>query len=239
VEKIAVFSDVHSNLHALQAVLADIEQQQADRIYCLGDLVGYGAYPNEVIEAIRSRGIPTIMGNYDDGVGNDKGDCGCAYTNPEMRRLGDISLMWTMEHVTAENKAFLRSLLPNIRVEAEGKRILLVHGSPRRINEYLYEERALVSLERIARNVEADTMVFGHTHLPYIKIVAGVLFVNDGSVGKPKDGDIRAAYALLNVAETITATIRRVPYDVGAAASAVRASGLPEHFAELLEKASG
>jgi putative phosphoesterase len=237
--KLAVFSDIHSNLHALQAVLADIERLQADQIYCLGDLVGYGAFPNEVIETIRSRGIPTIMGNYDDGVGFDKDDCGCAYTYPEMRRLGDISLMWTREHVTIENKAFLRSLLPDIRLESEGKRVLLVHGSPRRINEYLYEDRAQGSLERIARSVEAEAMVFGHTHLPYIKVVAGVLFVNDGSVGKPKDGDTRAAYAMMDVGNEITATIHRVSYDVPAAASAVRASGLPPHFAELLETASG
>jgi putative phosphoesterase len=237
--KIAVFSDIHSNLHALRAVLADIDRQMADRVYCLGDLVGYGAYPNEVIETIRSRGIPTIMGNYDDGVGNEKDDCGCAYTDPEMRHLGDISLQWTRERVTPENKAFLRSLLPYIRTELEGNRLLLVHGSPRRINEYLYEDRAQVSLERIARSVEAEAMVFGHTHLPYTKVVAGVLFVNDGSVGKPKDGDNRAAYALLEVGKIITATIQRVPYDVAAAASAVRASGLPAHFAELLEMAQG
>ncbi len=90
--KIVIFSDIHGNLHALQAVLADIDRQQPDEIYCLGDLVGYGAHPNEVIDLIRTRQIPTIMGNYDDGVGFDKDDCGCAYTDDEMRRLGDLSL---------------------------------------------------------------------------------------------------------------------------------------------------
>ena len=139
--RIAAFSDIHGNLHALQAVLADIDQQNVDRLFCLGDLVGYGAYPNEVIELIRARDIPTIMGNYDDGVGFDRDECGCAYTDPEMRRLGDLSLAWTKEHVTPENKAFLRSLLPNIRLNVDGKRLQLVHGSPRRINEYLYEDR--------------------------------------------------------------------------------------------------
>ena len=86
--RIAVFSDIHGNRHALEAVLKDIDAQEPDRIYCLGDLVGYGAFPNDVIEAIRSRGIPTIMGNYDDGMGFDKDECGCAYTTPESRRLG-------------------------------------------------------------------------------------------------------------------------------------------------------
>ena len=89
--RIAIFSDIHGNIHALNAVLHDIDRQALDRVYCLGDLVGYGAYPNEVIETIQGRGIPTIMGNYDDGVGFDRDECGCAYTDPEMKRLGDIS----------------------------------------------------------------------------------------------------------------------------------------------------
>ena len=238
--RIATFSDIHGNLHALQAVLEDIDAQRPDQVYCLGDLVGYGAFPNQVIELIHSRGIPTIMGNYDDGVGFDKEDCGCAYTDAEMKRLGDLSLRWTREQVTPANKAILRSFLPSLRFEAEGKRVLLVHGSPRKINEYLYENRPLHSLERIAQAAESDVLAFGHTHLPYVKTVAGVLFVNDGSVGKPKDGDPRAAYVLLDIEPRgVTATVRRVAYDVAAAAAAVRASGLPPHFADLLEAASG
>lgn len=237
--RIAVFSDVHGNIHALTAVLADIDSQQVDRIYCLGDLVGYGAYPNEVIELLRDRGIPTIMGNYDDGVGFEKDQCGCAYTDPEMRRLGDLSFAWTKEHVIPENKAFLRSLLPNIRLDVEGKRVLMVHGSPRRINEYLYEDRGQSSLKRIALASEADVLVFGHTHLPYVKEVTGVTFVNVGSAGKPKDGDVRGMYALLDIEREVGVAIHRVQYDVAAAAAAVRASGLPPHFAELLETARG
>jgi len=237
--RIAVFSDIHANLHALNAVLGDIVSQHPDAVYCLGDLVGYGAYPNEVIALIRERAIPTIMGNYDDGVGYDRDDCGCAYTTDESRQLGDLSLHWTREHVTAENKAFLRALLPNIRLEADGRRILLVHGSPRKINEYVYADRPPASLERIASHAEADVLVFGHTHLPYTKMVGNVLFVNDGSVGKPKDGDSRAAYALLDIGATVSVSLRRVIYDVNAAAAAVRASGLPEHFAELLVAAHG
>ena len=237
--RIAILSDIHGNKHALEAVLADSGEQEVKQVYCLGDLVGYGAFPNEVIDLIRRRGIPPVMGNYDDGVGFDKDECGCAYTDPETRRLGDVSLMWTREHVTPENKAFLRSLAANIRFEAEGKRVLLVHGSPRKINEYLYESRPLWSFERLARDIAADVLVMGHTHLPYSKEVGGVLFVNDGSVGKPKDGDVRACYALLEVGSRTAVEFRRVQYDVAAAAAAVRASGLPAHFAELLESASG
>lgn len=237
--RLAIFSDIHANLHALQAVLRDIDAQHPDAVYCLGDLVGYGAYPNEVIALLRQRGIPTIMGNYDDGVGFDRDDCGCAYRTEEDRRLGRLSLLWTREHVTAENKAFLRSLLPNIRLDIEGRSVLLVHGSPRKINEYVYEDRPPASLDRIAASAGAEVLIMGHTHLPYVKQVAGALLVNDGSVGKPKDGDTRAAYALLEVAAEIRVTLQRVPYDVAAAAEAVRASGLPAHYADLLLRASG
>jgi putative phosphoesterase len=236
---IATFSDIHANLHALGAVLRDIDALKPDAVYCLGDLVGYGAYPNEVIALIRERGIPTIMGNYDDGVGFDRDDCGCAYRTDEDRRLGDISLHWTRERVTAENKAFLRSLLPQIRLEPEGRSVLLVHGSPRKINEYVYEDRQQASLERIAAAANAEVLVMGHTHLPYVKQVADTLLLNDGSVGKPKDGDPRAAYALLGVDAEIRVTIHRVAYDVAAAAAAVRAGGLPGHYADLLLRASG
>jgi putative phosphoesterase len=180
------------------------------------------------------------MGNYDDGVGFDRHECGCAYKEPEARRLGDISLMWTREVVTPENKAFLRSLLPNIRFNEGGKEFLLVHGSPRKINEYVYEDRPLFSLEHIAASAEADVLVFGHTHLPYTKEVAGVLLVNDGSVGKPKDGDARAGYVILDVSGgDVRVDFRRVAYDVASAAAAVRESGLPAHFAFLLENAKG
>ena len=110
-------------------------------MYCLGDLVGYGPFPNEVIERIRSEQIPTIMGNYDDGVGYDRDECGCAYREPDERRLGDLSFTWTKARVTVDNKTFLRQLHPHIRTEIDSIRVLLVHGSPRKINEYLFEDR--------------------------------------------------------------------------------------------------
>lgn len=236
--RIAIFSDLHGNSAATEAVLAAIDAERPDAVYCLGDLVGYGAHPNETIALIRERAIPTIMGNYDDGVGFDRDDCGCAYTDAEERDRGQASLIWTHAETTPENKAYLQSLLPEIRFEAEGVRFRLVHGSPRRMNEYLFEDRDPRSLERIAAIADADVLVFGHTHKPWVKEIGGVLMVNDGSVGKPKDGDPRAAWALCTVAagEPVVAEIRRVPYDVAAMAAAIRAAdGLPDHFAEDIE----
>ncbi len=233
---IAIFSDIHGNLEALDAVLAEIRGRQVDRAYCLGDLVGYGAFPNEVTERIRNAAIPTIMGNYDDGVGFDREECGCAYREADDRIRGQRSLEWTKAHVTPENKAFLRSLHSEIRLEDGGKRILLVHGSPRRINEYLFEDRPLSSFQRLAASSSADLIVFGHTHKPYAKLVDDVWFINVGSVGKPKDGDWRACCAILNSTAAEPASFVRVPYDVGTAAAAIRHSELPPEFAAAIER---
>jgi putative phosphoesterase len=229
--KIAIISDIHGNLQALDAVLADIDDQQVDTVYCPGDLVGYGAAPNEVIQKIRARGLPTIMGNYDDGVGFERDDCGCAYREESERERGDRSLAWTKAHVWNENKLYLQSLVPEIRFEADSKRVLLVHGSPRKMNEYVFEDRPLSSFQRLAASSDADVIVFGHTHKPYVKDVDGVRFVNAGSVGKPKDGDWRACYAIL----APEVTFRRVTYDVAAAAAAIRATDLPDEFALAIE----
>src|SRR3954470_22033279 len=236
--RIAIFSDMHGNSAATEAILAAIDAAQPDATYNLGDLVGYGARPNETIALIRERGIPTIMGNYDDGVGFDRDDCGCAYKDPEEAERGQQSLFWTRNVTTPENKAYLRTLVPEIRFEAEGVRFRLVHGSPRRMNEYLFEDRDQRSLERIAASAECDVLVFGHTHKPWAREIGGVLFINDGSVVKPKDGDPRAAWALLTVeaGKPVQVEIRRVSYDIASMATAIRAAeGLPDHFATDIE----
>jgi len=234
--RIAIFSDIHGNIPALEAVLADIDSRHPDAAYCLGDLVGYAPFPNEVVERIRREGIPTIMGNYDDGVGFDRDDCGCAYREAEEKRRGDQSLAWTRAQVSAENKAFLQRLAHEIRFETDGRRVLLVHGSPRKINEYLYEDRPLSSFQRIAASSNADIIVYGHTHKPYTKLVDGVLFVNVGSVGKPKDGDSRACYAVLDTS-SIAVQFVRVEYDLAKVTAAIRRSELPHEFATDLEVA--
>lgn len=232
--KVAILSDIHGNLHALQAVWEDIEAQKPDEIYCLGDLVGYGAYPNEVVEFIRDRGIPTVMGNYDEGVGFDLHDCGCVYRDPVKDRLGKQSLMWSRQQTGDANKKILRSLPMQIRLEDRRPHLLLVHGSPRKMNEYLYEDRPAATFQRIQKVAGTDILLFGHTHLPYQKEVNGTLFINTGSIGKPKDGDPRAGYVLLTLDNNVSVDYRRVQYDVEAAAEAVRASGLPHYFADLL-----
>jgi putative phosphoesterase len=179
--------------------------------------------------------MPTIMGNYDDGVGFDRDECGCAYRDPLEKQIGDRSFAWTKAQMSPDNKTFLRTLLAEIRFTAENKRVLLVHGSPRKINEYLFEDRPLSSFQRLAVSSKADVIVFGHTHKPYVKEVDGVMFLNVGSVGKPKDGDWRACYAILEMGTAARADFRRVIYDVQKAAAAIRASELPHEFAVDIE----
>lgn len=229
--KLAIFSDVHANIQALEAVWEDIQAQAADEIYCLGDLVGYGANPNEVIEFIRQKNVPTIMGNYDNGVGLDLDSCGCVYSDPRLDRLGELSIWWSRGHTAQENKEFLRSLPKEMRLSDSGTNLLLVHGSPRSLHEYLPEERPTVTFERIAKVAQCDMMLFGHTHIPYRKHVGETLFVNTGSVGRPKDSDPRAGYVIL---ESDEVDFRRVTYDMEAAAHAIRATDLPDYYADEL-----
>lgn len=199
--KIAVFGDIHANLPALEAVFADMEPRELTDLYCLGDLVGYGTSPNEVIAAIRERNIPTIMGNYDQGVGQDSDDCGCAYKTKEAQALGERSIAWSNAHTTADNKAYLRQLGDKIVLPLGELRVTLVHGSPRRINEYLYEDRPEASLERLLDMAKADVLVCGHTHLPYHRVLGSDRHVvNAGSVGKPKDNNPQACYIVLSAA---------------------------------------
>lgn len=236
--RLAYLTDIHGNSIALQAVLAEIDAAHVDLIFCGGDLVGYGPFPNEVIALVRRRKIPLIMGNYDEGVGFDLPDCGCVYRDPTEADLGHQSLAWTQREVTPDNQAYLRELLGKVELAVGGKRLLLVHGSPRRINEYLFADRPEESLARLFTTEKADLILCGHTHLPYVRRIGDLMLINAGSVGKPKDGDPRAGYALVEMAEgAIRAEIRRVDYDVEQAAQAVLAAGLPSEFAAALRKA--
>jgi len=254
--KIALFSDIHANLPALEACLADIDSKKPDAVYCLGDLVGYNIWPNEVINLIRKKGIPTIAGNYDFGIGRTSDECGCAYKTDEEKEMGKVSISFTNQIVNTEERNYLRTLPAHIKVEfqlnSDKLNLLLVHGSPRRINEYLFEDREEKSMLRIMKDADADIMCFGHTHKPYHRILEQVEegthyrhAINIGSVGKPKDGDTRGCYVMLHINENSSTTIResvqvefiRFEYDIEKAAKAIEDSPLPNKYADMLRKA--
>jgi diadenosine tetraphosphatase ApaH/serine/threonine PP2A family protein phosphatase len=236
-------------------VLDSIDAHRPDHIFCLGDLVGYAPWPNEVVDAIRRRHIPTIAGNYDEGVGLDSNDCGCAYETDRDQAWGDASIGYTNEIIDEDHRRWLRTLPRHIRLDVGPEAdysILMVHGSPRRINEYLYEDRPESSMWRMMESAGADVMLFGHTHKPYHRIVreqsgdGARHAINTGSVGKPKDGDPRACWVMIEVAEepthgsdqSIDVEFVRVEYDVDSAARGIERSPLPDPFAEMLRLAT-
>jgi putative phosphoesterase len=234
-ETVAIITDIHGNLPALQATLARIDELAIERIYCGGDLVGYGPHPNEVVALIAERDIPTIYGNYDHAIARDNHDCGCAYITPHDRELGQQSVEWTLINTDQASKDWMRELPFDLHFEVGDVPVHLVHGSPRKVNEYLFEDKPASLYERLAAAETDRLMVFGHTHKPWAHEYGGVLFVNCGSVGKPKDGDPRGAFAILTPSgDGVDVTIERVAYDADAVASEVRAAGLPAEFAAKL-----
>ncbi len=252
--KLALFSDIHANKPALDAVLRSIDAHRPDQVYCLGDLVGYAPWPNEVVETIRRRMIPTIAGNYDEGVGNHSDDCGCAYQTDIQKERGARSIGFTNEVIDEDHRRWLRTLPRHIRFQLGPKAdfsVLMVHGSPRRINEYLFENRDESSLQRMMGRAGADVMLCGHTHQPYHRVLVEEgdqggervrHLINIGSVGKPKDGDPRAGWVLLTIDEepdssdeaSVAVDFVRVTYDVEEAARGVEESPLPDAFAQML-----
>jgi putative phosphoesterase len=237
--EIAVITDIHANLPALQAALARIDELGIESVYCGGDLVGYGPHPNEVVALVAERDIPAIYGNYDYAIARDLEDCGCAYITPHDRELGQGSVEWTLAHTDRRSKEWMRELPFDLRFDVGAASVHLVHGSPRKVNEYLFEDKPARLYERLAAAEDAGVMVFGHTHKPWVRSYGGVLFVNCGSVGKPKDGDPRGAFAVLReTAGGVEVTIERVAYDAEAVAAEVRDSGLPAEFADKLVAAA-
>ena len=238
----ALISDIHANLPALDAVLASIAARAPDAApYHLGDLVGYAPWPNEVVARLRGAGIAGVAGNYDSTVATHYKHCGCRYEDPRQEELSHVSYAWTLEHTSAETKAHLGALpfridLRPLGGHAAGPTVTLLHGNQVLNTVYVFEERADEFLAKMGSAVGAksgDVVCFGHTHKPWHREVVGVHFVNTGSVGRPKDGDPRAGWVLLDVSVDGRVGIEfvRVDYDVEASARAIVAAGLPHDFA--------
>lgn len=262
--RIALFSDVHANIIALDVVLDDITASSIEEVYCLGDLVGYGPDPAGVVERIRALGIPTIRGNYDEGIGTRRGECGCYYATDQAKADGAASYTFTDEALDEADHEWLATLPTEMRLEHESARILLAHGSPRKINEYLLLDRQDAQLARLADQAAADVVCIGHIHIPYHRVLTAddgraIHYVSSGSAGKPKDGDPRAGWVelVLGTKAEVNAAcpddhsagpvgvpggervwlgtiVHRVAYDVERVAQAVVAFGLPPALAEAL-----
>ena len=224
--RIALFSDIHANLPAFEAFLNDLDSRKPDAIYCLGDMIGYNVWPNEIINEIRRRGIATLKGNHD--VKTE----GYAY-----------------ELVSTDNRGYLGTLPAHIRLEFQPgdfrKNMLMVHGSPKSINEYILEDLPEDYVTEMMREFSADILCVAHSHKPYHRIIGDKHIINTGSVGKPKDGNPQGGYVLLTInrSDNPTDNIKigiefiRFTYDVEKAAKAVEESPLPDKYAESLRMA--
>ena len=242
--RFALISDIHANLPALRAVLDDIAQRKVTTTYHLGDLVGYAPWPNETVALLREHGIPGIAGNYDSTVGTDYRHCGCKYEDPRQEELSHVSYGWTRKHVSPTTKEFLAGLPFRIDLKPLGGHIarptvILVHGTPTLNTLYWTEDRPdsfCLQMANIAGAKAGDVLAFGHTHKPWHRQVEGIHFINTGSVGRPKDGDWRAGYVLLDVDEAgVNVEFVRVEYDLEATMQGIRGSELPDEFAEYLK----
>lgn len=242
--KYALISDIHANLPALEAVLDDIRgRSDVGAVYHLGDLVGYAPWPNEVVEMIAAAGIAGVAGNYDSTVGTDHKHCGCRYEHPRQEELSHASYAWTRAHVSLTTKKFLAGLPFRIDLlpaggHQAGPGIVLVHGTPTLNTVYWTEDRSDEFCLKMAAHAGAkagDVIAFGHTHKPWHREIGNIHFVNTGSVGRPRDGDWRAGYVVLEVERgATTIDFVRVVYDLEGAERGIRENDLPHEFADYL-----
>ncbi|EEB73208.1 metallophosphoesterase [Thermococcus sp. AM4] len=227
---IALISDIHSNLEALEAVWDEIKD--ADVFLCMGDLVGYGASPNEVVDFVRRemerRTFLCVRGNHDNAIA-----FGADWSfNPYARQ----AVRWHQWVMSSENLEFLRQLpVKQLFEDDAGRSYLLIHGSPRApLDEYLFPWLPESEFRAVLSYVRQDDLLLGHTHVPMLKVIDGRRIINPGSVGQPRDGDWRASYALIDTEPPGRVEFHRVEYDVEEAARKIMEAGLPRFLAERL-----
>jgi putative phosphoesterase len=223
--RVAIISDLHSNLAALKAVMKDL--RGVERVLCGGDLVGYCAEPNEVIRVVRKKRIHVVMGDHDHAV-----------LTEDFKRLNRPAAgvaVWTRQNITEENLEYLGTVKERIEMQLAGHRLLVIHGSPSDpLRGRVYRESSSHELAKTFGDVGADLIVLGHTHRPLQRMVLGKLVVNPGSVGQPRDGNPKASYALLNLGKDIGVDFKRVEYDVESTAKVMGERGLPRELAARL-----
>ena len=220
--KLAMISDTHANLHALEAVKESLERIGVDEVVCAGDVVGYGAFPNECSRIIKRLASKTVFGNH---------DLACLRRDTSgMNPYAAKAILWTADQLDDETRQFLQSLREEQKFTIEGVRFSMFHGSPESVEEYVFEQDVD---ERLMEAGGGDVLILGHTHVPCVMRLRAGLFINPGAVGQPRDGEWKASYAIFDT-ETRRCEMRREEYDLQAAAEAIRSAGLPGLLAERL-----
>ena len=233
--KIALLGDVHANLPALEAVLQHAKQQGATDIWNIGDFLGYGAFPNQVVKRLREAGAISILGNYDLKVLHFKEKKKKWRKSKQPDKY--TAFQWAAKNLSKENRRYLSSLPEEQLLEVAGKRVLLTHGSPVSNEEHLFPDTPEDHLIALAKPALADIIVCGHSHRHFVRDVGVALYINTGSVGRPDDGDPRACYAILEANQDgVQVEHFRLDYDIQKAVDAIRENGLPEAFAQMMLK---
>lgn len=236
-DSIAIFGGIYSNAPALEAALADIRRRNISEVYCLGDLGAFGPHPDRAIEILREAGVETIQGNYDNSIGNGLPDCQCGYTDPRDNHFAKISYDYTFRKTSDRHKRWMKELPMERRLKLGGRRLLLCHGSPRKINEFLWESTTPTHfLEKLCEDFEADWIVGTHTGIHWQRELAGgKRFINAGVLGRPEnDGTRRVWYTILNADPAEPPEFVPVEYDAPALAREMDREGLPKAFVETI-----
>lgn len=235
--RIAVIADIHANLPALKAVLSDMAGRGVEGVVHLGDLVGHGPHPDQAVSLVRAQGITGVAGNYDLAVLEpEAGPAAEKLLKKPLTPWAMKTLEWTRENASEETKEYLKTLPALFWIEEGDRKMLFVHGSPEAPNEYLTPETPDQRLIELLDSTGADIIFAGHTHLPMARELGGRLVINPGSVGKPKDGDPRASYIIVDTENGFVAERIRVTFDVESVAEDCVISGLPAEQAEGLRK---
>ncbi len=231
--KVALIGDVHANLPALEAVLAHILSQGVITTWNLGDFVGYGAFPEQVVECLQHEGIVSIIGNYDLKVLRFPRKT--AKWEKSKHSTKFIAFRWAYENLSEESLAYLSTLPREIHLDVKGWNVLLTHGSPASNEEHLTPDTSKERLKELAQITNANIILCGHSHQPFTRRVGGVWFINPGSVGRPDDGDPRASYAILHIEpHKIDVVHYRLEYDLDRAVTAIYENNLPDAFAHMI-----
>ena len=237
--RVACFGGIYNNYLALEAALADVANRGVDAIYCLGDMGAFGPHPNRVFPLLRDNHVICMQGNYDNSIGKELDDCQCGYTDPRDNRFAKISYDYTLVNTSAENRRWLKQLPGELRIELAGRRVLMCHGSPRSMNEFLWESTTSTHfLDALTRDFEADLILATHTGIKWQReLSAGRRFVNVGVLGRPEnDGTTNVWYTLLEADTTGKLEIEFIPveFDYRRLASEMQAENIPEEFQQTL-----
>lgn len=225
--RIAVLADLHANLPALRAVLDDVLSLGCDTMWCVGDVVGRGPHPSEVVDELRALAVPTVQGNWDDAVALRREQSGVAWPDTEAEAAGQFSLEWTIGQLSEDQRSWLRQLPVSDRFSIEDRSVLLFHGSPMRQNEYLWSDRPSRVFARMVSDQGDDLMCFGNTHEAFHRLVGKSHFVAAGSVGCGTIDDMSAQYAVIDMAgPDLMVNFRSVPYDHFRVEADMQAAGL-------------